>query len=288
MWRRVYRVPFVGLMALATVFILVPLNHSILVGLEHLAGVENQYFVGAMFGLGGLFAVYAGTIRNTEAFGTWMGFIGAHMMFIGWIEFGIKFNAADLAKVPGSDNFIPIPLLFYQGSVGLLLASLTFFVLNKDSKCNLFRWLHRVCRMPLGKPEPGQGRNFCRITAIETVYVQWTFYVISLFMVDTRFLGATHPVTFGLCFFGALWGFYLTLRLTRFTRMMAAVRYAIPVATIWWTLTEIASIWGLFEEIWLKPGEYLLEMGAFALVFAVVGLVAVLSPASAKAPDHLA
>ncbi len=44
MFKQLYRVPFVGLMALATVFIIVPLNHTILVGLENLAGVALVYF----------------------------------------------------------------------------------------------------------------------------------------------------------------------------------------------------------------------------------------------------
>ncbi len=286
MLKKLYRVPFVGLLALATVFIIVSLNHTILVGLENLAGEENQYTVGIIFGLIGLGLIYYVAARNTEALGTWLGFIGAHMMFIGWIKFGVKFNAADLQKVPGSDNYIPIQLLFYQGSVGILLAVAPFFFFNKDSKCNFFRWFHRVFRMNLGKPNPAAGRNYCLITMMETVYVQWTFYVISLFLVDTRFLGATHPVTYALCLLGGLWGFYLVLRLARFTRVLAAVRYAIPVATVYWTITEIASFWGFFEEIWLKPGDYALEMAGIAMVFVAVAVATLLSPASAKAPDQ--
>lgn len=286
MLQKLYRVPFVGLLALATVFIIVPLNHSILIGLENIAGEDNQYTVGILFGLTGLALIYYAAARNTEAMGTWLGFIGAHMMFIGWIEFGIKFNAPDLEKVAGSDNYIPIQLLFYQGSVGILLAVAPFFFFNKDTKCNFFRWFHRIFRMNFGKPNPAQGRNYCLITMMETVYVQWTFYVVSLFLVDGRFLGATHPVTFILVGLGAVWAFYLALRLSRFTRVLAAVRYAIPVATIYWTITEIASFWGFFEEIWLKPGEYLLEMAGVALVFITVGALTLLSPASTKAPDR--
>ncbi len=286
MLKKLYRVPFVGLLALATVFIIVPLNHTILVGLENLAGEENQYTVGIIFGLIGLVLIYYAAARNTEALGTWIGFIGAHMMFIGWIEFGVKFNAADLQKVPGSDNYFPIQLLFYQGSVGILLAVAPFFFFNKDSKCNFFRWFHRVFHMNLGKPNPAAGRNYCLITMMETVYVQWTFYVLSLFLVDTRFLGPTHWFTYTFCFLSALWGFYLVLRLARFTRVLAAVRYSIPVATVYWTITEIASFWGLFEEIWLKPGEYALEMAGIALVFIAVAVATLLSPASAKVPDQ--
>ncbi len=51
MLKRLYRVPYVGLMALATVFIIVPLNHTILTGLENIAGEENQCTVGILFGL---------------------------------------------------------------------------------------------------------------------------------------------------------------------------------------------------------------------------------------------
>ena len=286
MLKKLYRVPFVGLLALATVFIIVPLNHTVLVGLENLAGEENQYTVGIVFGLIGLGLIYYAAARNTEALGTWLGFIGAHMMFIGWIEFGVKFNAADLQKVPGSDNYIPIQLLFYQGSVGLLLAVAPFFFLNKDSKCNFFRWFHRVFRMNLGKPNPAAGRNYCLITMMETVYVQWTFYVLSLFLVDSRFLGATHWFTYAFCGLGAIWGFYLVLRLSRFTRVLAAVRYAIPVATLYWTITEIASFWGIYEEFWLKLGEYALEMAGMAAVFIAVAVATLLSPTSTKAPDQ--
>ncbi len=51
-----------------------------------------------------------------------------------------------------------------------------------------------------------------------------------------------------------LWGFYLLWRLLKFTRIMAAIRYAIPTKGILWiNFGETLPEYGWYEEVWLRP-----------------------------------
>ena len=64
----------------------------------------------------------------------------------------------------GSGGKLPFHLLFIQGSFGICVATLLFYVFNKDSRCNAFRWIQRFFHLGVGEPDSGQGRNYCRIT----------------------------------------------------------------------------------------------------------------------------
>jgi hypothetical protein len=104
--------------------------------------------------------------------------------------------------------------------------------------------------------------------------VIWFCYAVSLFMSDVRFLGHHHPVTYALLAGLSLWGMYLLWRLTRFTRLMAAVRYAIPTKALFWIpFGEFFPRYGFYEEVWLRPWEYPWTMLAVLAVFAGLFLV---------------
>lgn len=75
-----------------------------------------------------------------------------------------------------------------------------------------------------------------------------------------------------------IWTFYLLMRLGRFTRVLAAVRYAVPTAGVMWVSVEITQEWGLFTEFWTQPQDYLLEMGILLGAFLVALVLAVIMP----------
>ncbi len=275
-WQRYYRPPFIGVLAFFAVLLALPLAHAFVIAVRDLIGYENAG--GLFLSIGAVAAVmlFVGTRRNEEVSGTLLGFAAGMLIWIGWASYSFKFNEVSLSMpmpevAPGVKW--PAHLLFIQGSLGICVATLLFFVFNKDTKCNAFRWLQRVFRMNLGEPASGQGRNFCRITFLETLYITWFCYAASLLLGDARFLGYTHHMTYTIAAGLAVWGVYLLWRLSRFTRVMAAIRYAIPTkAILWIPFGELGPRYGLYDEVWLKPLEYSTAMWTVLAVFVVLFL----------------
>ena len=279
---RVYRPPLVGAVALAVVLLAVPLTHSLSM-LLRAAGdaVGNPALAYVPVGIAGLLLLVWGIRRNTEVAGTLAGFICGLLLWTGWAAYSFRVNEVSLGlpmPVLDGDMRWPNNLLYIQGSLGICLVTLLYFALNRDTRCSAFLWLQRLVRLDLGKPESAQGRNLCRITFIETVYVTWFCYAGSLLLADPRVVGYGNPVHYGLVGALTLWGFYLLYRLLKFTRVMAAIRYAIPTKGILWiTFGETLPKYGWYEEVWLEPWAHPGAMlGALLFLVALVGVTLVL------------
>jgi hypothetical protein len=273
---RYYRPPFIGIIAFIAIFLGTPLAHTVSVLVRDVVGPDHSFAVFFVMGAVALALLLIGTRRNDEVSGTILGYAAGVLMWVGWASYAFKFNeySLGLGLVARDDSGakLPMHLLFIQGSIGICIATLAFFVFNKDTRCNAFRWIQRVFRLKVGEPDSGQGRNFCRITFLETIYVIWFCYAASLFLGDGRFLGYNHPVTYVVVGLLAVWGAYLLYRLLKFTRVMAAMRYAIPTKSIFWIpFGEFAPRWGFYDEIWLKPAEYSATM--WTVLAVCVGLL---------------
>lgn len=276
--KQLYRAPLVGLLAFIAVLLANPVAHSARVALRDLLPAGGAGAANLTIGLIGFIILLYGIRRGQdEVKGTLLGFVAGLLIWLGWASYLFSFNDVALGRPMmqiTAEQQRPLSVLFIQSSFGICVATLLFFVLNKDSKCNAFRWIHRVFRLNLGKPEPGQGRNFCSITFIETIYVTWFCYGLSLFLGDQRFLGYHHPATYAIGVFLALWSLYLVWKLLKFSRIMAAIRYAIPTKAIFWTaFGELGPRYGFYEEFWLHPLDYAAPMLAVLIVF--VALIAV-------------
>ena len=211
LFARYYRPPFIGAIAFAGVFLAVPLAHSLGVVVREIIGKENAFAVFFAMGCLATAMFIIGVKRNEEISGTILGFAAGILIWVGWASYAFNFNQVTLglpmAEMPGGGKR-PINLLFIQGSIGICIATMLFFIFNKNTKCNAFRWIHRVMRIDLGPPDSGQNRNICRITFIETLYVTWFCYAVSLFAGDTRYLGYQHPVTKAIVAASLIWGLY--------------------------------------------------------------------------------
>jgi len=273
---RYYRPPFVGVIAFTAIFLGTPLAHAVSVLVRDALGPDQRFAAFFAMGAAALAMLLIGTRRNDEVSGTVLGYAAGVLMWVGWASYAFKFNeySLSLPMVARDDTgaVLPIHLLFIQGSIGICIATLLFFIFNKDTRCNAFRWIQRAFRLKVGEPDTGQGRNYCRITFLETIYVIWFCYAASLFLGDGRFLGYDHPLTYAIVGGLAVWGAFLLYRLMKFTRVMAAMRYAIPTKSIIWIpFGEFAPRWGFYDEVWLKPAEYSGTMWAALLV--CVGLL---------------
>lgn len=281
--------PFVGIFAFIAVLGIVPLMHSVLGIIMDVFPERFDTPVSLGFGALGVALVIRASLSRSEAVGTWVGFIAAHLVWTGWIELAFRFNPEFMGMGPlvvNGEHVLSASLLFVEATAGLLMATLPFFVFNRDTRCNAFMWIQRVCRYDAGKPASASDRNFARITFLEVIYVIWFCYAVSLFLVDSRFFGLHHPVTYAVTFLLTIWTFYLLMRLGRFTRILAAVRYAVPTAGVMWVSIEITQEWGLFTEFWTQPQDYILEMSILLGAFLVALVLAVIMPRRRAVPKN--
>lgn len=277
-----YRPPWVGLLALITVFLALPLTHSVTTLVNHTVGREQSVLVLFPIGAIALVALIYGIRRDDEVSGTLIGFLTGYLLWTGWASYAFRFNEIGLSLPMArlsEDVQWPTHLLFIQGSIGICIVTLLYFVFDRNTRCNAFMWVQQVLRLGFGKPSTAQGRNFCRVTFLETVYVIWFCYALSLFLGDPRYLGYTHPVTFAMLGALSVWGVYLLWRLMKFSRIMAAIRYAIPTKAIFWIpFGEFFPRYGWYEEFWLRPWEYKWPMLGVLVLFVALFLVSPLLP----------
>ncbi len=285
-----YRPPWVGLVAFIIVFVVQALGHTVMIVMEEVWPGEHYVYESAFaMGLLGAVLLFIGMKSTKEVSATWLGFWAGTFLWTGWIEFSFVWSANYLSvpdlmdPIMAGEIATKAEYLVMMSSLGILGSTLAYFLLNKETKCNFFIWFQRNLKLKTGKPNPNHERNFAAITALETIYVIWFFYLVLLFIYDENILGDRHPVTYGIFFLNVIWAVYLFLRLMKFWRVTTAIRYGIPTAIIAWNALEIAGRWHLFTEFWEKPQEFALEMSLVTVGVVIAGLLAVRTPAHKKA-----
>jgi hypothetical protein len=284
-----YRPPFVGLLAFFIVFVVQALGHTVMIMMENVFGKEYIFQSAFSLGLFGAVLLFLGMRSQNEVAATWLGFWAGTLLWTGWVEFAFVWSGDYLAVPDLMDVNNPGQIatkaeyLVMMSSIGVLFATLAYFTMNKETKCNFFLWFQRNAGLRTGKPNPTHERNFASITALETIYVTWFFYLMLLFMYDETILGERHPVTYGIFFVNVIWSVYLFQRLMKFWKVTTAIRYGIPTAIICWNTVEIAGRWHLFTEFWEQPEKFGLEMGLIAVGVAIAAFLAVRVPTNQKA-----
>ena len=287
-FKKYYQAPLPAILALLIVYVWQGLGHTVMYLMEHrwFHG-GNLYTACFIIGLIGAIAVWVGRNKSENA-ATLLGFVGGSMIWLSWIEFSFVYVADDLG-VEGVVWGAKETLAEYRvmlSSIGVLLASLLFFFFNPETRCNAFMWLHRNFRMKVGEKTSAQKRNLASIVAMETIYVTWFCYIWLLILYNPAFFGTDHWMTFVTCGIFFVWALYLAQRLWWFQRMAPALRYAIPTAIIAWNVNEILEKWGHIDEIWVKPGEYAVELSIAAVALVIVIVLAIVSPARRIAPNQ--
>ena len=146
----------------------------------------------------------------------------------------------------------------------------------------MFKWFQRNLKLKPETPTVAYKRQYSRITAIEIICINWFFYMVILLLFDTRLLGPSHWVTQATFPIFIIWGLYLVTKLSRETEPAFAIRYAIPTVGVLWLPTEMASAWGLYTEVWIRPLEYGVTMSLVTLVFIAGGYLILPTPRSRK------
>lgn len=275
------RKPFIGILAFAVVLFTMPLGHAVMVLIEKLLGHEYQFYGAVLLGIVGTILVWIGARSKEETKGTWYGLFGGLALWTGWVEFSFIWTANMLGVQPLLENgeIVTKPeYLIMPSSIGLLLASMVYFLFNSKTKCGFFSWIQRNLRLNIATDSSIPRRNFSIITAMETIYILWFFYIVLLLVYDENIFGDRHPATYAV-FTGSLgWAIYLISRLVKFGKIAPAIRYAIPTVIIFWNAVEILGRWDFFNEIWVEPMNYALEMTLILVAFIAVFLASMIKP----------
>ncbi len=280
-----YRPPYIGLLGFVIVLLVQALGHTVMIVMENMLGPEHVLLAATLMGFAGAVMLYIGMKGDNEVTSTWLGFFAGTFLWTGWVEFSFIWNATTLGVADlmvNGEVVTKAEYLIMPSSIGVMLATLAYFIFNKETKCNFFHWFQRNLYMSTGRPTRGHKRNFAAITCLETIYVVWFCYLLLLLIYDERILGDTHPVTYGLFFINTVWSIYLLNRLLKFWKVTTAIRYAIPTAIITWNSVELLGRWHVFTEIWVHPEKYILEMGMVFGAFVIVVIVSMMTPQHAK------
>lgn len=285
-----YRPPWVGLLAFIIVFVVQGLGHTVMIVMEDVWPGEHYIYESAFaMGLFGAALLFIGMRSPNEVTATWLGFWAGTFLWTGWVEFAFVWSGNYLSVPDLMDPNIPGEIatkaeyLVMMSSVGVLGATLVYFLMNPETKCNFFLWFQRHAGLKTGKPTKGHKRNFAAITALETIYVIWFFYLVLLFLYDESIAGETSVAAYVFFFLNTIWAVYLFQRLMKFWKVTTAIRYGIPTAIIAWNTVELMGRWNMFVSIWEKPQEYALEMTLFTVAIAIAAVLAVKTPAHKKA-----
>ncbi len=273
-----FRPPFIGLLGFVIVLLVQALGHTVMILMEEGFGHEYVYYSATAMGILGAVLLFIGMKHPEEITGTWLGFFAGTFLWTGWVEFAFVWNAAwlDVVDARGTKG----EYFVMMSSLGVMMATLVYFFLNKETKCNFFHWFQRNWGLSTGKPSRGHERNFAAITALETIYIIWFFYLMLLFFYE--FIGDSGWEARVLFFLNTVWAIYLLNRLVKFWKVTTAIRYAIPTAIITWNSIELMVRWDLFTEVWIEPQKYWLEMSLVFGAFLIVTVTSMLTPKDTK------
>ena len=273
--------PFIGILSFVAVLFAMPLGHALMIMIERILGETWKFPGAALLGFFGLVLLIIGSAKEKETPATWYGFFAGIFLWTGWVEFSFVYFAQHLAIPPLMENgeIITKPeYLIMPSSAGLFLSTVAFFLVYGQTNCRFFKWLQRHFKIKIASAQISSKRNFAAITAMETMYIMWAFYIVLLIAYDKTILGDRHPVTYFIFIGSLIWSLYLFIRLIKFNKMASAVRYAIPTVIIFWNSVEILARWKFFKEIWIEPQHYILEMILILLAFIGITVFSILIP----------
>lgn len=266
------RGPLIGLMALTAGLLGQWFRH---VAFPLAEAAFGEYYYGSLIALGllGVVLIRVG-LNQDEIPATWKGYLGGLFVWVGWFEFGFHFFADAFSVQPyqATPRLVSSPdLNMVQASFPVFFAIfLIYGLFNRESRCNMMRWINRKLRIHPGQPTPGYARSFARVAALETVFVIWFCYAFWLLI---TYFGRSMMLVMAMFVLWGAWFFYLVWRLLKIRSPGHAFRYGIAVGIIGWVLLATPSHMGLFPVIWLKPFEYPLSTLAATAVFVAAMMI---------------
>lgn len=270
-----------GILSFLLVLILMPIGHAIMI-LTEVVLEGHKFYGAALMGVLGFILIIIGIKRDVNpTFATLMGFLGGVLIWTGWVEFSFmwvaeKNNVANYLV----DGVIATKreYLVMLSSLGLL-CTITLFYLFTRTNCTFFISLQRYFGLRKNiVTQTGFKKPFAVIVFSETIMILWFFYILLLVVYDQHIAGDHHIATHLVAWGSLLWSLYLFSRLLRLKSFDYAIRYAVPTVIIFWNFIEILGRWNLFNEIWIQPVKYWVEITAFFIILILLLLLFIINP----------
>jgi hypothetical protein len=288
---KLWKPPIVGIVTFVLMFLAVGLGHTMMVMIERSLGRDLTLAISPLLGFSGIVMLWYGVKSRNETFQTWIGFFGALIVWMCWVEFFFmwygRLNWGMLPRMDGANGLEvsgTYPEYMIMGAtVGILLTMLCFYTFDKDTRCNMFLWFQDKLglREALGpSTKTAKDRNYAIITFMETFFVLWFCYSWNLLTFDPGLMGNGTlflAVNLGSVFVATVWSGFCLTRLVQYRRTATALRYGIPVGNVAWVNVEILEKLDLMShEVFLAPWSYKLEvsiiLGAFVTLIALLML----------------
>ncbi len=273
------RKPWIGIIAFLVVLFTMPLGHAAMIIMEKAFGHEYVFIAAGAMGFAGLFLLVWGVVVSGDTKATFLGLFAGLLIWTGWVEFAFVYFANRHGVQPLMENseIITKPeYLIMPSSVGFWAILMIYYFLGSQTGCVFFNWFQKRLNIKNEQQFVPAQRNKAITTFLELIALLWTFYLVLLFAYDDRFLGDRHFVTYLVAFGSLIWSMFLFKNLLLISQMGYAIRYSIPTVIIFWNFVEVLGRWNLFNEIWIEPGKYWLEMLLMTLAFLVTLVFAVM------------
>jgi hypothetical protein len=258
--------PWLGVVAWGAAFFSQPVGHTVY-ALIRATGGALQYATAFLLGIAALWLI-GRALRRDELAASLAGFAGGWLLWSTWASFGFLVTAEAFGIPPvefGMGITLPPDATLLMATGPLLpMLFVVYGLFNRETRCNLMRFLMRHGRASPGMPSGGAQRSFARIVAMETLFIIWSLYIFWLYVMWFLIESPLFYVVFAAY---VVWSVYLMSRLLKVPRAAHALRYGIPTGIISWSLAEMPAHWGLYREVWLRPFEYPLVCALLATVF---------------------
>ncbi len=297
--------------SLLIILLLMPLGHALMIIMEHLMAPTALHVAAFAMGFVGLVITIWGVFVKGDTRQTVFGMTGALLFWTGWVEFllayyaqrygvhcdlisngvvqttteyvnGIgvshtftidgtpleEFSRAELKHIRGSrPEYLIMPATF-----GMWMMFMVMYVFCTRTGCDFIRWIQEHCGVKGNVELRPMAHHASIVTFMEWNVMMWGLYLVLMFCYDPVFLGASHPVTYGVaiaCLIGAAMMLKRQLHIGSWGRNL---RMSLATVIIFWTTVEVAARNGFFKEIWVDPANHVAEMVGILVVF--VALIA--------------
>ena len=272
--------PFVGLIAFIIILFAMALGHTGMIMMENIFGHQYINIAAIILGFIGLVLLIFGVATAKKNKATFLGLFGGVLVWTGWIEFAYVYyaNRFGIEPLMMDGEVVTKPeYLLLPSSIGFLAVFMIQYFFGSKTGCTFFNWFRQKLNIDKIYEYKAVPRNTATTTFMEVIILLWTFYLVLLFAYDDHFAGDRHILTYIIAYGSLFWSFYLFLKLLTIKSMDYAIKYAIPTVIIFWNFVEIMGRWNFFEEIWIEPNKYWVEMSIILFVFVVLTIVAILA-----------
>ena len=280
--------PFIGIIAFIIILFAMALGHTGMILMENIFGHKYINIAAIILGFVGLILLIFGVATTKKNQATFLGLFSGVFLWTGWIEFAYVYYANRYGVEPliiNGEVVTKPEYLLLPSSIGFWAVFMIQYFFGSKTGCTFFNWFRKKLSIDTLYEFKASKRNIAVSTFMETIILLWTFYLVLLFAYDENFAGERHIITYVIAYGSLFWSFYLSFKLLRIKTMDYAIKYAIPTVIIFWNFVEVMGRWNFFDEFWIEPGKYWLELSLIFFIFILLVIVGLFGKKISKTPS---